>query len=794
MKTNTKTNHIKGNFNSLNGNGLSKHIIDQIPNPIFIKDIDGRFIACNKAFEEFSGIDYSELVGRTAFEVFPKELADYCLIKDTEIYQNKGHYISEYKLPLNGSNESKVVLINKAALHDENGKIIGLICIVTDITERKKEEIELLRFKRAVEQNPNSIVITDLNGNIVYVNPKFCELTGYTYEEAIGQNPRILKSGLQSKEFYAKLWSTILSGKEWNGEFLNKKKNGELYWEHASICPIFDFSGKIINFIATKVDITEKKKTLELLNQSEKIYKSIASAASDAIILIDSEQRILKWNKAATNIFGYQKNEVINKKLHNLLAPDEYREKANINFEKFKNTGKGKALNKLHTLKALRKSGTIIDIELTVSAIRLWNQWYAVGVIRDVTEKIQIKEKLERLKERYKAILAAVPDILIEIDTHKKIIWANKAGYEFFGDDIKGKAAEVIFESDQFFDEFTCSDHTHNNTENDLEKLYSRQDGVNRLLSWRFKTICDKNGYLNSVLCSARDITDFEEIKSQLAHAIKMESIGQLAAGIAHEINTPLQYISNGNYFIKYAVDTYEKFFNSLKNVEGYINHNGEKLKLQDYISSLSSDINFQEIHKELKDSVVRNGQGIEKVTNIVKSLKNFAHPSSGAKSYSNINEGINDTVVISRNEWKYVSDIKLNLEPSLPLVYCCLDEINQVLLNLIINSVHAIQEKFVNINKISGIIEISTYLRGNDIVVIDIKDNGIGIPEKNLPKIFDLFFTTKEVGKGTGQGLAIAYDIIKNKHQGNIHVWSVPGEGTKFTIELPINERMEKL
>ena len=789
-----KTKVIGDDITSFNGHGLSKHIIDLIPNPIFIKDIEGRFVSCNKAFEEFTGISLNNLIGRTVYELFPKDLADISFQKDQELFQNPGLQQFEFRLPENEKSESKYVIINKETLHDKNGKVIGLIGIVTDITERKKTEVQLLRYKRAVEQNPNSIVITDINGNIVYVNPKFCEVTGYSYEEAIGKNPRILKSGYQSKEIYQNLWKTILNGKEWNGEFLNRKKNGELYWEKASICPIFDSKGNMINFIATKVDITEKKKTDELLRQSEKIYKSITSAASDGIILIDSEQRILKWNKAATNIFGYQKNEVINKKLHNLLAPDEYKEKANINFEKFTKTGKGKAINKLHTLKALRKDGTIIDIELSVSALRLSNKWHAVGVIRDVTEKLKIQEKLERLKTRYKAILSAVPDILIEIDINKKIIWANKAGYEFFGDDIKGKPAKAIFESDEFIDKFSCSEIVSINLVNQLEKLYLREDDVNRLLSWRFKTICDEDGNLKSILCSARDITDFEKMKTQLAQAIKMESVGQLAAGIAHEINTPLQYISNGNYFIKYAVDTYEKFFNSLKNVEGYINHNGEKLKLQDYISSLSSDINFQDIHKELKNSVVRNGDGIEKVTNIVKALKNFSHPSGGAKSYSNINDGINDTVVISRNEWKYFCNLKLNLEPSLPLVYCCLDEINQVLLNLIINSVHAIQEKFVNENKISGIIEISTYLKSNDTVVIDIKDNGIGIPEKNLPKIFDLFFTTKEVGKGTGQGLAIAYDIIKNKHQGNIHVWSVPGEGTKFTIELPINERIEKL
>ena len=788
-----KTKLLEDSIASLNGNGLSKHIIDLIPNPIFIINIDGIFISCNKAFEEFLGIKFNEFDESTIYEICPKEIVDNCLLNDREIIEDNKHWQSECQIRTKNSIEMRNVIINKTKIEDKNGKIIGFIDIITDITELKKTEINLLRYKRTVEQNPNSIVITDLDGSIVYVNPKFCELTGYSFEEAIGKNPRILNSGYQSKEFYTNLWSTILKGKEWTGEFLNKKKNGELYWEQAHISPIFDNTGKMINFIATKVDITEKKKTDELIKNSEKIYKARTSAANDAIIMIDSEQRIIKWNKAASNIFGYKRNEAINKKLHKLIAPAEYREQANINFIKFKKTGKGEAINKLHTLKALRKDGSLIDIELTVSDVKLWNQWYAVGIIRDVTEKIKIQEKLERLKERYKATLSAIPDIIIEIDTNKKIIWVNKSGHEFFGEDIKGKTAGAIFDSYEFFDNFTCSENGEKKIDDSFEKSYLRKDGVNRILSWKFKTICDRNGNLKSVLCSARDITDFEEMKSLLGHAIKMESIGQLAAGIAHEINTPLQYINNGNYFIKYAVETYEKFFNNLYNVNGYVIQDGENLKLQDFINTLSSDINLQEIHKELKDSVLRNNHGIEKVTNIVKALKNFAHPSGGLKSYSNINDGINDTVVISHNEWKYDADVKLNIDLSLPLVYCCLDEINQVILNLIINSVHAIQEKYAHNEKILGLIEISTYLKSEEVVVIEIKDNGIGIPEKNLPKIFDLFFTTKEVGKGTGQGLAIAYNIIKNKHQGNIYVSSIPGNETKFTIELPINERIDQ-
>jgi PAS domain S-box-containing protein len=252
-------------------------------------------------------------------------------------------------------------------------------------TENKHLEEQLKILSCAVEQNPCTIVITDIKGNIEYVNPKFTQLTGYSTEEAIGQNPRILKTDKTSPEEYERLWKAIMSGKEWHGEFCNKKKNGELYWESASISPVRNSEGAITHFVAVKEDITQRKrmeekltlfnkyleahviertkklkeKNTKLLNEIirreqvedvlqenvEKIQK-ITSSAFDTIIMMDDEGKVSFWNEAAERMFGYSREEVIGKNLHKMIVPDRYYDAFQKGMEGFIKDGTGLIINK----------------------------------------------------------------------------------------------------------------------------------------------------------------------------------------------------------------------------------------------------------------------------------------------------------------------------------------------------------------------------------------------------------------------------------------------------------------
>jgi len=167
--------------------------------------------------------------------------------------------------------------------------------------------------------------------------------------------------------------------------------------------------------------------------------------------------------------------------------------------------------------------------------------------------------------------------------------------------------------------------------------------------------------------------------------------------------------------------------------------------------------------------------------------MKEFAHPGKRGKAPGNLNRAVESTVTISRNEWKYVAELEMELQPDLPPVPCVIDEINQVILNMIVNAAHAIAAVVNRDLGEKGKIRVATRREG-DFAQIIISDTGTGIPPEIIDRIFDLFFTTKEVGRGTGQGLAIAHDIVVNKHKGNITVESEVGKGTTFTIWLPLN------
>jgi diguanylate cyclase (GGDEF)-like protein/PAS domain S-box-containing protein len=274
-----------------------------------------------------------------------------------------------------------------------------------EIAERRRAEEQLRMFSQAVEQSPASIVITDPTGAIEYVNPLFTRLTGYTLEEAIGKSPRILKSGKVPQETYQELWETISNGGEWRGELCNKKKNGELYWESASISSVRDTAGAITHFLAVKEDITERKRAEEMLRESEGILRTITDSAGDAILMMDQQGRVSFWNQAAERILGHARDEALGRNLHELLAPERYLDAHRKMFPEFQRTGCGNAVGKTLELHALRKDGQEISVALSLSAIQINDAWHAVGILRDNTERKRAEREIDEANQHLKSSL-----------------------------------------------------------------------------------------------------------------------------------------------------------------------------------------------------------------------------------------------------------------------------------------------------------------------------------------------------------------------------------------------------
>lgn len=259
----TKHKHAEDKLR-ISENRLST-LVQTIPDLIWLKDVNGVYLLCNPMFERFFGAGESDIVGKTDYDFVDKNLADSFRENDIKAMAAGKPTSNEELITFADNGQSIYLETIKTRYHDNNNKLIGVLGIGRDITERKRNEKELRKLSRTVEQSPASIIITDAEGIIEYINPKVTELTGYQSEEVLGENPRIFSSGEKSKSDYKKLWTTITSGKEWRGEFHNKKKNGELYWESASISPIINDKGIITNYLAVKEDITEQKRVAEEL-------------------------------------------------------------------------------------------------------------------------------------------------------------------------------------------------------------------------------------------------------------------------------------------------------------------------------------------------------------------------------------------------------------------------------------------------------------------------------------------------------------------------------------------------
>jgi PAS domain S-box-containing protein len=258
-----------------------------------------------------------------------------------------------------------------------------------EITKRKQVEEQLRKFSRAIEQSANTIVIADLNGTIEFVNPAFSIKTGYSSREAIGQNPRLLKSGKQPSEYYTELWSTITSGQVWTGELCNKRKNGELYWEFATISPIKDQNGKTTHYVAIKEDITQRKQAEEAL----RIYQFIVDKASIQIFWSDKNAQLYYVNEAACNTLGYSKDELLSMTMMD-IDTDYTEDIWHLHWEQLKQL-KQLRLESYHKA----KDGRSYPIEISANFIEFQSQELNVAFVQDISEHKQALEDLKIAKE-----------------------------------------------------------------------------------------------------------------------------------------------------------------------------------------------------------------------------------------------------------------------------------------------------------------------------------------------------------------------------------------------------------
>ena len=273
-------------------------------------------------------------------------------------------------------------------------------------------------------------------------------------------------------------------------------------------------------------------------------------------------------------------------------------------------------------------------------------------------------------------------------------------------------------------------------------------------------------------------LQNLKNTQSQLIHVSKLEALGTLAGGIAHEINTPIQFIGDNLNFLSSAFGNLKKLMQIYQQTRSMLPPEAS-IVVKKYETELDHDFLIKEIPEAIRQSLVGSNQ----VRNIVLAMRSYSHGNNNEKLLSDINEIIHSAVTLSKNEWKHFAEIEFDLDPYLPKVLCFPGEMNQVILNLIINAAQAISE---NDKKKLGRIKVNTKSYNGDIL-IEVIDNGPGIPVKIRNRIFDPFFTTKDVGKGSGQGLTIVHSIITEMHKAKISFETEENVGTTFRVQLPI-------
>lgn len=271
----------------------------------------------------------------------------------------------------------------------------------------------------------------------------------------------------------------------------------------------------------------------------------------------------------------------------------------------------------------------------------------------------------------------------------------------------------------------------------------------------------------------------------QLLAAHKMEAIGQLSAGIAHEINTPAQFVGDNITFLARAFKPLEALADHCRNLVDTLGRGTVTPKQLEVTKTAIRKARLDILLDEIPRSLEQAAEGLVRISTIVRAMKEFSHPSGGQKLPVNLNESILTTLTVARSEWRYVTEVETELDPDLPLAPCVRDEVNQVILNLIVNAAHAMSDRLAADDR-PRLIVISTHKRP-DAVELRVRDTGCGIPEAVQGRMFEPFFTTKGVGRGTGQGLAIAHAVIVEKHGGTITCESTLGVGTTFIVTLPL-------
>jgi PAS domain S-box-containing protein len=530
----------------------------------------------------------------------------------------------------------------------------------------------------------------------------------------------------------------------------------------------------------------EQARLVEELARERDLLRALMDNLPDHIYFKDSQSRFLRANAAVARAFGLaDPAQAIDKTDFDFFTAEHAQQAYNDEQEVIK-TGQP-VIGKEE--KETWPDGRVTWASSSKMPLRdaEGNIIGTFGVSHDITERKRAEEAIRASEERYRDLFENATDMVYTSDLEHHITSLNRVAEQTSGysrEEAQGMPLEQLVEPrhwkrvTQARERLLAGDTTVT-----VELEIKTKDGRRMLVEVKPRLIY-KGGKAVEVQGIARDITGRDVAEMELRHAQKLESVGRLASGIAHEINTPIQFVGDNTRFLRDAFQGLQVLFNKYQELRDAAAAGGVTAELLAEVRRVEEESDCAYSMAEIPNALVQTLEGVTRVATIVHAMKDFAHPESKEKAAADLNKAILSTLTVARNELKYVAEVETSLG-ELPPVVCNISDLNQVFLNLLVNAAHAIADLNHGTGQ-RGKIRVRTVCEGKT-VLISIADTGCGIPEGIRGKIFDPFFTTKEVGRGTGQGLAISRSVVVDRHKGSLTFESEVGKGTTFYIRLPV-------
>ena len=629
----------------------------------------------------------------------------------------------------------------------------------------------------------DGMYVVDTAGVCRYANPAAAALLGYGVEDLVGArlHPLIHHTHPDGSPFpledcpdhLATVQMRPVVQDEEHGFFW--RADGTLLSVERRSQPVV-LDGVAIGVMTTFADVTARQETAADLG-------GLLSTTADAFIGLDSTSRIIGWNAAAQELLGWTANEVIGQLASDVIAPPRLREayeQGNAHLETMDDADlPAGPFESAMT----RKDGSEVEVEVMLGRVGSPGRRRFHMFVRDLTALRRSEQALARSEALHRLLAENSHDVLSQLGPDGCVRYISQAVHAVLGmrpDELLGCRALDLVHPD---DVGTLVD-AHGRFRGDAGRSELTFRVRHREGHWVWveavsSVLRDAEGRITEVQLCSRDITDRKARDAEIHQESKLESLGRLSAGLAHEINTPIQYVGDNARFL---AEAFSDLMDMVALYRGLLDHAEpvEWAERQAQMRAAEERLEVDYLQAEVPSAVEQTLQGIERVATIVRAMKTFSHPGHKEHVPADLNEALTATVTVARHQVTRVADLTLDFD-ELPPVQCNIADLNQVFLNLIVNAADAVEETGQR-----GTVTVTSRVQGPNVQIM-ITDTGTGIPEHVQAKIFDPFFTTKEVGRGTGQGLPLARSVIQDQHGGTLTVRTKPGLGTTFTVRLPV-------